>query len=192
MRPLTVGGEAWFGRFSRSQADYLFKGSLPATHYLARHQVPEIRAYLSMRLFDSGMYPCLDLIEIALGVFLPEEVVAHQAIQTLRELCVACVAFTNDLFSYEKERVTIGNPINLVHCLMTHRGLPLREAVAETVALTEACVAEFQLQQHRLPQWGPALDPHVAGYVQGMWHWMRGSLDWSRQTGRYRTPALCA
>jgi hypothetical protein len=193
LRNTAIGGEAWLRRLGRSVRDYLFKGSLPAAHNYTRRQAPEIRTYLEMRHFDSGMDVALDLIEIAAEIFLPDEVVAHQTVQALRQLCAGCVAYTNDLYSYQREVIKNNNPNNLVHCLMTGRALSRREAVHETVWLINACVEEFQRLVQRLPRWSPDLDPAITLYVEGMWHWMRGNLDFSRSaTERYDGSILCA
>jgi hypothetical protein len=59
--------------------------------------------------------------------------------------------------------------------------------------LINACVEEFQRLVQRLPRWSPDLDPAIALYVEGMWHWMRGNLDWSRiATERYDGSILSA
>src|SRR5262249_26076661 len=125
LRATAVGGAAWLRRFGQSVHNYLFKGAWAATPYPQRPQTPAVHTYLALREFDCAIYPSIDIAEIALGIFLPHEVVAHEAVRHLRRLCVRCIACTNDLYSYPKERLEHEHPTNVVHCLMVHGALPL-------------------------------------------------------------------
>ena len=178
-------GERWLSRFAASAAGYLYKGVLPANANWARGVVPDIDAYLVQREHDSAVHTCIDLIEVAAGLSLPDEVHATQPLPTMRRLCARALAYTNDLMSYEKEVLRHGNPNNLVHVLMLRRSLPFELAVHRIVALindyTRQLVAlEGEILESPLPR-------AVARYVAGMRQLLRGNYDWSLATARYRS-----
>ena len=99
-------------------------------------------------------------------------------------LCAQVVAFTNDLFSYEKEVLVHRNPNNFLHVLMTHRSLSFEEATRQTVESINTDVETFiTYEQALLPE--IERDKRVHAYLHGMKAWMRGNILWSLETGRY-------
>lgn len=187
-RMLSIASDAWLLRFADDVEDYLYKGTLKAAENWTHRTVPEVEPYQVQRLYDSAVYACEDLIEITEeGLELPAEVLSDVRFQTLRHLCAEVVAFTNDIFSYEKEVLKHRNPNNLLHVLMTHRSLSLTEATSQAVRLINNAIESFIAHEQNL-------QPEIRGnkrlhtYVRGMKAWMRGNLHWSVLTGRYRSP----
>ncbi len=180
--------EAWLERFLENVEDYLFKGTLTAADNWTHDTTPGVESYLLQRQYDSAVYTCQDLIEItAEGIELPPEILSDARFQSLRRLCTQVVAFTNDIFSYEKEVLKHRNPNNLLDVLMLHRSLSLAEATSQAVRLINNAVESFIThEQDLLPEIRGDERLHI--YVQGMKAWMRGNLLWSLQTGRYRSP----
>ncbi len=182
-----VGGEQWLSRFAASAEDYLLKGVLPANAQWAHQLVPAFEHYLEQREHDSAVHTCIDLIELAAGLSIPERVHAAEPLPTMRRLCARALAYANDLMSYEKEVLRHGNPNNLVHVLMVHRSIPFDRAVHDAVALINRCTRDLIALERQIPADGLAVDPLVARYVAGMGQLLRGNFDWSLATGRYRT-----
>jgi len=187
-RMLPIASDAWLVRFADDVEDYLLKGTLTAAENWTHGSVPEVEPYRVQRRYDSSMYACEDLIEITEeGLELPAEILSDARFQTLRHLCTEVVAFTNDVFSYEKEVLKHRNPNNLLHVLMTHRSLSLQEATTQAIEIINTDVETFVAQERGLRA-KLALDERLHAYVQGMKAWMRGNLLWSLQTGRYCSP----
>jgi Terpene synthase family 2, C-terminal metal binding len=182
---LAPGGERWLRRFAASAERYLYRGVLPANANWAGGVVPGIEAYLVQREHDSAVHTCIDLIELAGGLSLPDEVHAAPPLPEVRRLCARALAYTNDLMSYEKEVMRHGNPNNLVHVLMARRSLPFELAVHRAVALINHDTRRLvELEGDILA--GP-LPPAAARYVAGMRQLLRGNYDWSLATARYRS-----
>ncbi len=182
-----VAGERWLRRFATSAEDYLFKGVLPANAHWAHGLVPAFDPYLEQREHDSAVHTCIDLIELAADLSIPDGVHAAEPLATMRRLCARALAYANDLMSYEKEVVRHGNPNNLVHVLMMHRSIPFEHAVHDAVALINRHTRDLIALEGQIPSYGRPLDAFVARYVAGMWQLLRGNFDWSLATGRYRT-----
>ncbi len=180
-------GERWLRRFTASAEDYLLKGVLVANANWARRRTPAFDRYLEQREYDSAVHTCIDLIEVAANLSIPEEVHAAEPLPTMRRLCARALAYTNDLMSYEKEILEHGNPNNLVHVLMTHRSISFEDAVHDAVALINRHIRDLIALERQVPSYGPALDPVVVRYVAGMGQLLRGNFDWSLATGRYRS-----
>jgi hypothetical protein len=182
-----VAKERWLRRFTASIEDYLLKGVLPANAHWAHGLVPTFDHYLEQREYDSAVHTCIDLIELAAGLSIPDEVHAAEPLPTMRRLCARALAYANDLMSYEKEVLKHGNPNNLVHVLITHRSIPFDRAVHHAVTLINRYTRALVALEQRIPSYGRPLDTHLARYVAGIGQLLRGNFDWSLATDRYRT-----
>ena len=184
-RLLAHASPMWFYRFYIDVKNYFFGGTLKGSENWTNNIVPDPQTYMNLRKYDSAMYTCQDLLEIAENIELPKKVFDHESIQQLRDLCTRVVAFSNDLFSYQKEVLRHQSPNNLVHVLMTHQSLSFEDAVAHAVEMINEDVQAFVELEGKLPKWGPEIDAKVQAYIYGQKAWMRGNITWSLETGRY-------
>jgi len=186
LRPLCT--DRWWRRFVLSVTEYLFSGSLTSMRYWRDGVIPDVDAYMRIRRLDSGMYATLDMVEVAAGIYLPDEVLFHPVVRELRRVTNEHVSFANDLFSYHKEVVRRGYPFNLLHVLMVREGLDVDEAVDRVVGLLNDHSSRFADLVLDLPSWGDELDETMRAYVEGMRCWMVGNYVFSRVSGRYTDP----
>lgn len=186
-RLLSHSSGRWQERFLRHVKEYLSRGSLPSMQYWARGETPALDDYLSMRMYDSAVFPALDMIELAAAIELPDEARSHPALLEMVDLAVGHIAYVNDLFSYQKEVLLHGATCNLVRVLMA-AGATFEEAVSASVARINARAARFQELERTLPSFGPKADAAVRAYVAGMTAWMRGNVDFSLASRRYMSP----
>ena len=178
----------WMERFSRSVEDYLLRGSLQVVEGWSRAQVPDLDTYMERRIFDSGVLPCVDLLEPLGGYLLPARVLCDPGILELRRLCARVIAFANDIVSYEQEVIARDKPNNLVRLVMERDGLSFESGVTACVELVNRDARIFSRVSARLPRWGGPVDGWLAHYVAGMGSLMRGNLDWSLASRRYTSP----
>jgi hypothetical protein len=178
----------WMHRFLRNVHAYLFQGSLRTVEHWAEDRVPSTEDYLGIRMHDSAVFPAVDMIEVAAGLRLPPEVLEHPSIIEMRQLTVRHTAYVNDLFSYQKEVLWSGTPCNLVRVLMYNESLSFDEAVCELVAMVNRNVQRFIELERRLPSFEPAIADEVDAYLTGMKDWMRGNVEFSLASSRYRAP----
>jgi hypothetical protein len=178
----------WLERFLRNVQDYLFEGSLRTVEHWAEDRVPSTDDYLGMRMHDSAVFPAVDMIEVAAGIHLPRDVRDHPSIVEMRRLTVRHTAYVNDLFSYQKEVLWNGTPCNLVHVLMHNEAVSFEEAVGEIVAMVNRDVQRFGELERSLPSFEPAIGDEVDAYLTGMKDWMRGNVEFSLASERYRSP----
>src|SRR5262249_37288536 len=119
----------WLPRFLGHVEDYLFLGSLRSIKHWSRDVTPSLDDYLLMRMYDSAVFPAIDVIEVAAGIRVPIEAREHAALAEMVRLTVRHTAYVNDLFSFQKEVLVSGTPCNLVHVLMKARSIGFEEAV---------------------------------------------------------------
>jgi hypothetical protein len=150
-RLLGIASEAWLSRFVDDVESYLFKGTLRTAENWIDGTVLDVESYRVQRRYDSAVYTCQDLIEITEeGFELSAEILTDANFQKLRLLCAQVVAFTNDLFSYEKEVLVHRNPNNLLHVLMAHRSLTFEEATRQAVKMINTDVETFITHEQAL------------------------------------------
>ncbi|KAL0946496.1 hypothetical protein HGRIS_012714 [Hohenbuehelia grisea] len=146
--------------------------------------IPDLESYIDVRRDTSGCKPVFDLIEYALDIDLPEEVVTHPTIKALNQGTNDLVTWSNDIFSYNVEQAR-GDTHNMIVILMEYHGHTLQSAIDHVGELCRQTIDAFAENRKSIPSWGPEIDKMVDGYVQGLQDWIVGSLHWSFQTRRY-------
>src|SRR5262249_62285982 len=118
-------------------------------------------------MHNSAVFPAIDMIEVAAGIRLPQNVLEHPSIVEIRQLTVRHTAYVNDLFSYQKEVLWSGTPCNLVRVLMHNESLDFEEAVGEIVAMVNRDVQRFRELERGLPSFEPAIADEVHADLTG-------------------------
>lgn len=174
----------WMRRFLRTVREH-FRSSLWEAGNRARGIVPDLETYVRMRRITGGILVDLDLIEVIEGLRLPPEVREHPTVRSLAQAANNVACWANDLFSLEKE-LERGDVHNLVIVLRHAEGLALKEAVNLGLRMHDAEVRRFIELESRLPAFGRTVDANLARYAAALRARMRGNLDWTRESGRYR------
>ena len=183
-----LGPRGWMPRFLGHVRDYLFRGSLAAVAHWSNGTVPATLEYLELRMHDSAVFPALDMVEIAASIDLPEDVLRHPTLLEMGRATVRHTAYVNDLFSYQKEVLWSGTPCNLVHVLMHNEKLDFRQAVDLVIDMVNADAVRFGELETSRPRWRADIERAVESYITGMKAWMRGNIDFSLASLRYRAP----
>ncbi|MFE1554099.1 terpene cyclase [Streptomyces sp. NPDC058734] len=157
-----------------------------------RGTVPDVASYVENRRHTGAIYVCMDLVEVVERLDVPDPVYRSESFQrALRSACDV-VCWTNDLYSLDKE-TALGEYHNLVTVIQHADGLTAGQAadrVGDRIAREIEAFAGYEAEALRAwPEHGGTLRTYFAG----MRSWMRGNLDWSASTRRYRdahgTPA---
>lgn len=182
--------DVWMRRLVRAVGEHL-EATLWEAANRARGTAPSPEAYVRMRPLTGGLSIVTELVEIVEGTHLPQEVRDHPAVRHLTDASHNVTCWANDVLSLEKELLH-DEVNNLVVVLRDAEGSTLQEAVDRAVAMHDAEVRTFVELSGRLPRFGPAVDANLERYVSSLRARMRGVLDWSRETERYRTVAATA
>ncbi|SCE17864.1 hypothetical protein GA0115241_110586 [Streptomyces sp. DpondAA-D4] len=146
--------------------------------------VPSEATYIAKRRHTGAIHVCMDLIETVAGIEAPESLHNDPRFITALEASCNVVCWANDVYSYEKEQV-LGEIHNLVHLVRHHRGYGEQRALDHVCAEIATETERFLTAEDELIELYPQLTDLLVPYLDGMRSWMRGNLDWSRQTPRY-------
>jgi 5-epi-alpha-selinene synthase len=175
---------AWLTRFMHSAAEYF-----EATEWEAQNRAqgtwPDTSTYIHMRPFTGGLYTDIDLVELTENLALPLTVRIHPRIRQFVTITNNVVCWSNDIFSLQKERKH-RDMHNLALLIHRHEHVGLQEAVDRVAKLIEAQMRRFVMLEKNLPGFGTAVDGDVSRFIGVMRSWMRGNLDWSYESARYR------
>lgn len=120
--------------FRRDLDDYLLHAILFA-ETSAENDLPALDEFLVVRRAEGAAKPTLDLVELAARTDLPEQFRNSTAWRRLLDACADVLTWTNDIYSYKKER-RAGNLFNLVDVLVHHGRLSEQDARARAVDMT--------------------------------------------------------
>jgi len=177
--------DTWRRRF----VDHVIAGGL-AARWEAENRVagmiPSVASYIDKRPHTGAVYVCMDLIELAERIDLPAEVYDSEPFAAALRAACDVVGWVNDLYSLDKE-TSMGEYHNLVTVTACESSLDLESAAEAATDRTSDRVLDFlTLERAAIEAW-PTAD--VRAYLDGMRSWMRGNLDWSATTRRYRDAA---
>lgn len=184
-RTAAAATPAWRRRFIQHLNDCLTTAATWEAGNRIAAVVPDADTYIEKRRHTGAIYVCMDLIDIVERLDVPEHVYASPQFGSALDAACNVVCWTNDLYSVEKER-SLGEVHNLVLVVEHHQRLGTREALEYVSAATSAETNLFLAKERELLAAFPDHIPVLAPYLAGMRSWMRGNLDWSSRSKRYR------
>jgi len=182
----------WTGRLTAHTLEYLHSYRPQAAANSARSVLDE-SAFTAHRLASASMYPSMDQIEYAIARPIHPSVITDPDIAVLRKAAANVVAWSNDLHSAAKE-ISVGDLCNYVTVLHHELGVPLQQAADEVLVRIYRQVDRFTAVESRIVAMLPRLPADqrsaVLGLVDGLKFWMAGYVEWSIESGRYRSSNL--
>ena len=177
-----LAGPAAVARWVQSMKAYLGYQVWEASHR-RRKTLPTIDQYAVARIRNGSMEVCAMTLPISEGYDVPAHEMESPDIRALTEMTCCLVGLDNDIASYYKEHSRSGDMLNLVDVIAHERGRSPSEALPEALDFRDAVLALYlQLSEQVRPTVGAA----THRYLSGLSAWIRGNLDWSMHTGRYR------
>ena len=147
--------------------------------------IPEPWRYIAARQHDS-FHTSMTLIDIVGGYEPPSGVVNSQDVRHAAMGAGLASVLVNDLHSLRKDTAEGATDFNLPTLIAHHTGCSAADAVAETVALHNRIVAEFE-QTHAALRAIPSLQ--LQRYLSGLRNWMAGGFAWHARSSRYAATA---
>ncbi|MFF0146495.1 hypothetical protein ATK36_3699 [Amycolatopsis sulphurea] len=182
---------AWRLRFTQHMAHFLAAFKYEALNRQVRH-VPDLLGYQQLRRASGGITPSLDLLEVATGQEVPGLLHEFEQARAMFNRASDVVVWVNDIVSLRKE-LAAGETTNGVLVLAEEHHVELPEAIDLAYALVARQIEEFEQATSELEtlmsRWR-GLEPEtvdaVRTFTDGLRSWMRGNLDWSGNSDRYR------
>lgn len=182
LRAIKVSSLAAQTRFIASFSEYVF-AVIDEASDRAKGHIRGTEDYLKLTRLTAGGYPAFVAVEAGLNI--PNEVMAHPALETLCSLAAESLVLTNDMYSFNIEQASGHGGHNIVTVIMNEKGVDLDGALAWLGEYHGEVLSKFQAQSHTLPSWGPAIDSDVETFVERLGYWIRGIDCWSLETERY-------
>lgn len=173
----------WFFRFKRNVVEYLSKGVLVSLEKQRQGSTIDLSSYMNFRYYDSGVYPILDLIEFSGNLYLTE--VECNLLSELKKTANRIIFFSNDLFSYHKEK-NEDNTINIIKILLQQNMKLDEKAIAiKVIKMIESEIRLFsKFAKHLIRE--PSVSDALRTYITGVETCVKNHYYWSIQCRRYR------
>ncbi|MBO0883369.1 MAG: hypothetical protein J2P17_24145 [Mycobacterium sp.] len=179
----------WRHRFLRHLIDYFTANTWQAAHRRIG-DIPDLDTFARMRQDAGAIMPSFDLIELVESTTIPAELYYSRTYQRLITSAANVVCWTNDLMTLEKE-LAHDDKHNLVPVLAHALGISLEDSIDEVanragreVELFLATEAELDRVFDELKV-SDDLRATTLGCVGMLRAWMRGHVEWGRNTARY-------
>jgi hypothetical protein len=151
--------------------------------YRSAAKMPTIGEYAVARIRNGAMELSVACLEIAEGYQTPLEEAECADVRALTEMACGLVGYDNDIASYYKEHARSNSELNLVDVIAHQCQQSPDAALPKAIAFRDAVLAAyFELYQ----QVEPAVSDATRRYMSGLSAWIRGNLDWSMNSARYR------
>ncbi|BAY33228.1 Terpene synthase, metal-binding protein [Nostoc carneum NIES-2107] len=183
-RIINRGNITFFHHFVNSFEDY-FYGCIEESNNRSYLVVPELEEYLKIRSCNAAASLCLNLIEFCNQVVIPYDVRHHQAIKSLTKMTINILAWSNDIFSAQREMAN-GEFHNLVLVLYYQQQKTIEQSLKIAAEMHDLEVKNLTNLIVNIPSFGKEVDAEVAKYISGLQSWIRGNLDWYAHSGRYQ------
>ncbi|MGW0998423.1 terpene synthase family protein [Streptomyces sp. NPDC002520] len=190
---LEMGGAKWWRRCAEDLcafADSLYEEARSR----AAQALPGMDAYVALRRRTSGWGLLTDLVEFAADAPLPAFLLQSPEYEEMRWAAGDVACAVNDILSLRKE-LAEGECHNLVLILQNRSGSERAETNREIERWIAARLTDYHNARDgflaRCDR-GPLQAeqrPVALAYIRGLEHLMRGSLDWSLESGRYQEPS---
>jgi len=174
---LPMATSFWMERFIKHHKIW-FEGMKIDTFYSRENRTdyPSLKEYIRIREKIVGGEIICDLMEIAAGFIMPEEVFNHPMIKRLRQLITLMMAWFNDIHSvaWELQRK---EAMNLVLVIQNEKNCSQKEAYDAAVKIHDNDLAEFIHITKSLPDFGK-YNKGVKKYVHNVELFLKGQESW--------------
>ncbi|MFV2086416.1 terpene synthase family protein [Micromonospora sp. LOL_021] len=174
----------WRRRFVEAVAEHLDGAVREAANKATGHR-PDPDEYVELRRATSAAHVAYTLIDYATGDPVPDAVFHHPRVRDVRVAGNDLLSWYNDLFSLPRDLTTAGGH-NLVVAVAEARRVPIGDALVTVAHRWRAEMAAFDARRAEVPSFGPDHDRAAHGLLTGVGYAVRGTVDWSFESARYR------
>lgn len=160
----------------------MYAAYLDAGAWHAARRIPDLSEYRVTRQYSGAVLSCLSLIDIVSGYEVRAEEFCHSQVRALRAGACNVITWSNDIFSYFKERRRSQFDVNLPLVLAHQEGCTAQEALDRAARIHDEEVDAYLKGEAVVLTWA---SPELTRYLGGLRAWMQGNHYWSLESGRY-------
>ncbi|WP_410810348.1 terpene synthase family protein [Micromonospora sp. 067-2] len=175
----------WRMRFAEAVARHLDGTWREAVNKEAGHR-PGVTEYIELRRATSAADVSYPLVEFVSGRPLPDPVYHHPLLREVASTGNDLLSWYNDLASLDRDRATAGGH-NVVLAVQDEWGLSPATAVDRVAERWRESMGHFVEARAAVPSFGPTLDAAVTEHLDGVANAVRGTIEWTLESGRYPT-----
>lgn len=184
-RVLTTSTPPWWqDRFVDAVAEHLAGAVREAVNKSTGHR-PDPVEYVELRRATSAANVAYTLIEFATGDPVPDAVFHHPRIREYADAGNDLLSWYNDLYSLPGDLLVAGGH-NLVVAVAEASRITIPGAVAVVAQRWRTQMDRFADRRAAVPSFGAAHERTVGALLDGIGNTVRGTIDWSAETSRYR------
>ncbi|MBV9449315.1 MAG: hypothetical protein JO345_25805 [Streptosporangiaceae bacterium] len=177
-----LAGPVQIDRWVRAMKEYLSYQVWEAA-FRSTGRVPTFDQYAVARIRSGSMEVCTMTLDIAAGYEVSAVELNRPMIRALSEMACALVGWDNDVASYFKEHERGDTRINLLDSIAHQYAIDPAQALPLAIAFRDVVLARFLQLSAEVTG---LVAFHTRRYLDGLAAWIRGNLDWSANTARYR------
>jgi alpha-muurolene/germacrene-A/gamma-muurolene synthase len=173
-------------RYLAAYRDYIL-GILATARdqFRVRLEDRELEDYVQYRRSSIGARPCLVLLEKALGIEVPEEIINSGPMVECVNAVIDHVWLSNDIVSFNKE-IAHGEHRGIIEYLRLRDRCSYQQAVDQAIAMANEKIQAFEESRGGLLAGAWAGRQDIRSYVEGLEYWLSGNLLWERLSYRYK------
>ena len=169
-------------RWADGVAEWFF-GTAVGLSQRVRGVMPSLEDYFNVGARDRGTRASLAVIELAEGTSLPNSDMENPRMRALTQIASTLVTIGNDVYSYHREVQEGSLESNIVGVLMHWDNLRAPEAMAKAAAIHDRLMCLYMALYDQTKM---NAGPEVRLYLDQLSNFIRGNLDYSAVTPRYK------
>ncbi|TVZ76729.1 terpene synthase family protein [Streptomyces sp. BK340] len=168
-------------RFTNALTRY-FLVETQGAGFNARADHPRLDEYMLYRLSTGGGHLLPELMTIIAERTLPPDLLEHRPVRAITEMSAALATLATDVASYRKERARTDGPPNIVDAIRAEYDCSEEQALELAMRIWDRIMTLFlRLRDHLV-----SATPALADYLHVIAQYVRGVVDMSVATARYR------
>ncbi|KAF7429010.1 hypothetical protein PC9H_008248 [Pleurotus ostreatus] len=171
-------------RFMKHMESYLQTVASQAT-LRDNHVTPALELFIIQRRENCCMKACYDLIELELGIDLPNKIYGDPEFLVAYEAAVDLAWLGNDIYSFFKEIEHGQGGYNVITVYMVQLRMDIQAAFDYAGAEFRRIWDRFQAAKASMPSFGDEHDDDVRRFIEGLEIWCIGNIYWSFESRRY-------
>lgn len=179
---LKLTNQSWLNRYILNVRRY-FDTLLVESYITSTKQVPGSSFYSALRENLVGLHQLVDFIEPEMEVILPDDVITHPYVQSIRQKAVLIMSWCNDYYSAPKE-IQDGEIMNLV-IVYEHEYRRTQQAYSDVVMLHNMEISRFLTLCENPHDFGTEINSVLKKYIKYLQFMITGHRDWTGLTFRY-------
>jgi len=147
--------------------------------------IPDLEEYIKIREFTAAVYLLFEIGYFTSEIVINDTLRNNELIKKMLRHANKYIAVSNDLISFKKEYLSELTE-NYVYILYKRYNMSLKEAIYYTIYFLNEEFKKYEDTVKAIREQNYFNDPNILKQIEIVDHWIRGNIDWSMNTARYK------